>query len=53
MEQICMIVDLDGYKVKHQPFIVRELGLYSVSAREFELVLGKQVALPLFGKARS
>ena len=30
MEHICMIVDLDGYRVKHQPYIVRELGLYSL-----------------------
>ena len=25
-----MIVDLDGYRVKHQSYIVRELGLYSL-----------------------
>ena len=30
-----MIVDLDGYQVKHQPYIVRELGLYSLQHGSF------------------
>ena len=34
-----MIVDLDGYKVKHHPYIVRELGLYSVSHGSFSWFL--------------
>ena len=31
MEHICLILDLDGYQVNHQPFIVREMGVYSYS----------------------
>ena len=39
MEHICMIVDLDGYRVKHQPYIVRELGLYSLQHGSFSWCL--------------
>ena len=30
-----MIVDLDGYQVNHQPFIVREMGVYSLQHGSF------------------
>ena len=30
-----MILDLDGYQVNHQPFIVREMGIYSLPYGSF------------------
>jgi len=35
LDQICMILDLDGYQVNHQPFIVREMGIYSLPYGSF------------------
>jgi len=43
MEQICMIVDFDGYQVNHHPYIVRELGLYSVLHGSFSWFLENQL----------
>ena len=34
-----MIVDLDGYQVNHQPFIVREMGVYSLQHGSFSWFL--------------
>ena len=34
-----MIIDFDGYQVKHHPFIVREIGLYSVPHGSFSWFL--------------
>ena len=39
MEQICMIVDFDGYQVKGHPYIVRELGVCSVLQGSFRWFL--------------
>lgn len=35
LQQTCMILDLDGYQVNHQPFIVREIGIYSIPKGSF------------------